>query len=125
MGDVPADAIGPVFCLENVEAVMPQGLEEFVMVEAIFPWVFEKRPTKTLADEVAQDFFGIETATWFKDSPNFREGGSPVRNMVNDAKIESGIIMAIRSGKMGSIADAQSHREMFKASARECNHCRI
>ena len=125
MGDVPTDAVGPVFCLENVEAVMLQGLDELVMVEAIFPWVFEKCAAKRLADEVAQDFFGIETAAWFKDTPDLREGGSPVRNMVDDAKIESSIIMAIRSGKMASIADPEVHGVMFQLAASQGNHCRI
>ena|ERR1043166_823751 len=83
------------------------------MVESVFPWVFKKRAAKTLADEVAQDLLRKEPAAWFKHTPNFSQCLFPVGNVMNNPKIESGIIAAIRCRKLSGISDPKIHRCLF------------
>jgi hypothetical protein len=90
---------------------------EFGGVESIVLRVLKEAPHDRMHDERAEYLLGVEATAGAKDSTDLHERASPFGNVMDDAKVEDGIVGGVRDRDRSRIAHPEPNARSVGAEA--------
>lgn len=95
--------------------------------EAVFLRMIEEAAHHPMQDEGPEDLFAIESTTGLKHAVHFCYCPTPVGHVMDDAKVEDGVVLRIIGGDRTCIANPEIHArpEMREPIVRPTDHPRV
>ena len=89
---------------DGLQTNSPERLEEVGLIEAVGLGMGEQAPNERMDQGAPQHLLGVEAAARPQNPCHLGEGAAPLGYVVNDAKVEHGVVGRIRRGDARSVA---------------------